>query len=108
MNPHIPEQKYLLYLAENVLGRCQQERENAEFLIETKKSLIEIIQQRYESMNNLDDEIILPNGVILPSPRQILEHDTQLHNAVIERQKVLLEDILSAEETLKNAIRRHK
>ena len=59
-------------------------------------------------MNNLDDEIILPNGVILPSPRQILEHDTQLHNAVIERQKVLLEDILSAEATLKNTIRRYK
>ena len=32
----------------------------------------------------------------------------QLHTAVIERQKVFLEDILSVEATLKNAIRRHK
>jgi len=108
MNPHSPEQKYPLYIVEDALGRCQQERENAEFLIETKKSLIAIIQQGYESMNNPDEEIILPNGIILPSPRRILEHDVQLHTAVIERQKVLLEDILSAKTTLKNAIRRHK
>ena len=108
MNPHSPEQKYPPYLVENALGRCQQERENAEFLIETKKSVIEIIQQGYGSMNKLDDEIILPNGVILPCPGQILPYDTQLHTAVIERQKVLLEDILSVEATLKNAIRRYK
>jgi len=45
MNPHSPEQKYPLSIVENAVGRCQQERENAEFFIETKKSLIEIIQQ---------------------------------------------------------------
>jgi len=59
-------------------------------------------------MNNLDEEIVLSNGVVLPSPRRILEHDVQHHTAVIERQKIFLEDILSAEATLKNAIRRHK
>ena len=32
----------------------------------------------------------------------------QHHTAVIERQKVLLEEITSVETTLKNAIRRHK
>ena len=108
MNPHSPEQKYPLSIVENALGRCQQERENAEFLIETKNSLIEIIQQGYAAMNDLDEEIVLSNGVVLPSPRRILEHDVQHHSAVIERQKVLLEEILSVEETLKNAIRRHK
>jgi len=46
-------------------------------------------------MNDLDDEIVLPNGLVLPSPRQILNHDIQHHTAVIERQKVLLEDILA-------------
>jgi len=74
----------------------------------TKKSLIEIIQQGYNVMNDLDDEIVLPNGLVLPSPRQILNHDIQHHTAVIERQKVLLEDILAVEASLKNAIRRHK
>jgi len=59
-------------------------------------------------MNSIDEEIILHNGVVLPSPRTILEQDVQHHTAVIERQKVLLEDILSAEAILKNAIRRHK
>jgi len=59
-------------------------------------------------MNDLDDEIVLPNGLVLPSPRQILNHDIQHHTAVIERQKVLLEDILAVEASLKNAIRRHK
>jgi len=108
MNPHSPEQKYPLSIVENVVGRCQQERENAEFLIETKKSLIEIIQQGYAAMNNLDEEIVLSIGVALPSPRRILEHDVQHHTTVIERQKIFLEDILSAEATLKNAIRRHK
>jgi len=44
MNPHSPEQKYSLSIVENALGRCQQERENAEFLTETKNSLIEILQ----------------------------------------------------------------
>ena len=59
-------------------------------------------------MNDLDDEIVLPNSLVLPSPRQILNHDIQHHTAVIERQKVLLEDILATEASLKNAIRRHK
>jgi len=59
-------------------------------------------------MTDLDEEIILSNGVVLPSPRQILQHDVQHHTAVIERQKVLLEEITSVETTLKNAIRRHK
>ena len=59
-------------------------------------------------MNNLDEEVMLSNGAVLPSPRRNLEHDVQHHTAVIERQKILLEDIVSAEATLKNAIRRHK
>jgi len=59
-------------------------------------------------MNNLDEEIVLSNGVVLLSPRGILEHDVQHHTVVIKRQKILLEDILSVEATLKNAIRRHK
>jgi len=58
-------------------------------------------------MHDLDHEIVLTNGLILPSPRQILDHDVQLHRAVIERQKALLEDILKCEDTLRNAIRRH-
>jgi len=75
MNPHSPEQKYPLSIIERALGRCQQERENTEFLIETKQSLIKIIQGGYASMNSIDEEIILHNGVILPSPRTILEQD---------------------------------
>jgi len=59
-------------------------------------------------MTDLDEEIILTNGVVLLSPRQILQHDVQHHTTVIERQKVLFEEITSAETTLKNAIRRHK
>ena len=58
-------------------------------------------------MNDLDSEIVLPNGLVIPSPRQILDHDIQHHMAVIERQKVILEDILAAESSLRNAIRRH-
>jgi len=108
MNPHSPEQKYPLYIIERALSRCQQEQENAEFLIETKQPLIIIIQGGYASMNSIDEEIILHNGVVLPSPRTILEQDVQHHTAVIERQKVLLEDILYAKATLKNAIKRHK
>jgi len=59
-------------------------------------------------MNDLDQEIVLPNGIILLSPRQILNHDIQHHTAVIERQKALLEGILKAEISLRNAIHRHK
>ena len=58
-------------------------------------------------MHDLDQEIVLPNGLILPSPRQILDHDVQFHTAVIERQKALLEDILKCEQALRNGIRRH-
>jgi len=108
MNPHSAKQKYPLYTIERALRRCQQERENAEFLIENKQSLFTIIQGGYASVNSIDEEIILHNGVALLSPRTILEQDVQHHTAVIERQKVLLEDILSAEATLKNVIKRHK
>jgi len=83
MNPHSPEQKYLLSIIERALGRCQQERENAEFLIETKQSLITIIQGGYASMNSIGEEIILHNGVVMPSPRTILEQDVQHHTTVI-------------------------
>jgi len=85
MNPYSPEQRYPLFIVENALGRCQQKRENAEFLIETKKSLIDIIQQGYDVMTDLDEEIILSNRVVLPNPRQILQHDVQPHTVVIER-----------------------
>ena len=37
MNLHSPEQHYPLSIVEIALGRCLQERENAEFLIETKQ-----------------------------------------------------------------------
>jgi len=107
MNPHSPEQQYPLYIVKAALNRCLQERENAEFLIETKQQLIEIVQQGYNMMHDLDQEIVLPNGVVLPSPRQILDHDIQFHTAVIERQKAVLEDILKCEEALRNGIRRH-
>ena len=107
MNPHSPEQQYPLHIVKEALNRCLQERENAEFLIETKQQLIEIVQQGYSMMHDLDQEIVLPNGLILPSPRQILDHDVQFHTAVIERQKALLEDILKCEEALQNGIRRH-
>jgi len=107
MNPYSPEQQYPLYIVKEALARCLQERENAEFLIETKQQLIEIVQQGYSMMHDLDQEIVLPNGVVLPSPRQILDHDVQFHTAVIERQKALLEDILKCEEALRNGIRRH-
>jgi len=59
-------------------------------------------------MHDLDHEIVLPNGLILPSPRQILDHDIQHHTAVIERQKALLEDIIKCEDALRNAIRKYK
>ena len=59
-------------------------------------------------MNSIDEESILHNGVVLPSPRTILEQDVQHHTAVIKKHKVLLEDILSTEATLENAIKRHK
>ena len=59
-------------------------------------------------MHDLDQEIVLANGLILPSPRHILDHDVQLHTAVIERQKALLEDIFKYEDALQNAIHRHK
>jgi len=85
MNPHSPEQQYQLYIVKEALIRCLQKRENAEFLIETKQQLIEIVQQGYNMMHDLDQEIVLSNGLILPSPRQILDHDIQLHTAVIER-----------------------
>jgi len=85
MNPHSPEQQYPLYIVKEALTRCLQERENAEFLIETKQQLIEIIQQGYNMMHDLDQEIVLSNGLILPSPRQILNRDIQLHTAVVER-----------------------
>jgi len=108
MNPHSPEQQYPLYKVKEALTRCIQERENAEFLIETKQQLIKIIQQGYNVMNDLDQEIVLPNGLVLPSPRQILDHDIQLHIVVVERQKALLEDIIECEVSLRNAICRHK
>ena len=107
MNPHSPEQQYPLYTVKEALTQCLQELENAEFLIETRQQLIEIVRQGYNMMHDLDHEIVLPNGLILPSPRQILDHDVQFHKAVIERQKALLEDILKCEEALRNGIRRH-
>jgi len=107
MNPHSPQQQYPLYIVKEAPTRCLQERENAEFLKETKQQLIEIVQQGYNMMHDLDQEIALPNGLILPSPRQILDHDVQLHTAVIERQKALLKDILKCEVALRNGIRRH-
>jgi len=58
-------------------------------------------------MHDLDQKIVLPNGLILSSPRQILDRDVQFHIAVTERQKALLEDILKCEEALRNGIRRH-
>ena len=47
MNPHSPEQQYPLAIVKEALNRCLQERENAEFLIETKNQLIEIIRHGY-------------------------------------------------------------
>ena len=43
MNPHSPEHQYPLYIVKEALTRCLQECENAEFLIETKQQLIEIV-----------------------------------------------------------------
>jgi len=83
MNPQSLQQKYPLSIIERALSRCQQEREHAEFLIKTKQSLITIIQGGYASMNSIDEEIILHNGVVLPSPRTILEQDVQHHTTVI-------------------------
>jgi len=100
MNPHSPEQQYPLHIVKEASTRCLTERENAEFLIETKQQLIKIIQQGYNVMNDLDQEIVLPNGLVLPSPRQILDHDIQLHIVVVERQKALLEDIIECEVSL--------
>ena len=54
MNPHSPEQQYPLYIVKETLTRCLQERENAEFLIEIKQQLIEIVQQGYNMMHDLD------------------------------------------------------
>jgi len=108
MNPYSPEQQYPLAMVKEALSRCLQERDNVEFLIEIKTQLLEIVQQGYNIMHDLDQEIVLPNGLILPSPRQILNHDIQHHTAVIERQKALLEGILEAETSLQNAIRKHK
>ena len=61
MNPHSPKQQYPLYIVKEALNRCLQERENAEFLMETKQQLIEIVQQEYSMMHDLDQEIVLPN-----------------------------------------------
>jgi len=107
MNPHSPEQQYPLYIVKEALTRCIQERENAEFLIETKQQLKEIVQKKYNMMHDLDQEIVLPNGLILPNPSQILDHDVQFYTAVRERQKTLLDDILKCEEAIRNGIRRH-
>ena len=56
MNPHSPEQQYPLYIVKEALTRCLQERENAEFLIETKQQLIEIVRQGYNMMHDLDQK----------------------------------------------------
>ena len=70
MNPHSPEQQYPLAIVKEALNRCLQERENVEFLIETKNQLIEIIQQGYNVMNDLNSEIVL-------------NHDIQHHTVII-------------------------
>ena len=92
--------KRQLYIVKEALTQCLQERQNAKFLIETKQQLIEIVQEGYNMMHDLDQKVVLPNGLILPSPRQILDHDVPFHTAAVERQKALLEDILKCEAAL--------
>jgi len=42
MNPYSPEQRIARKIVENTLNRCQIEKENTEFLIQVKETLIGI------------------------------------------------------------------
>jgi len=110
MNPYSPEQRIARKIVENALNRCQMEKENIEFLIQVKETLIGISRQGIESLNDefFDASLVLADGkIIILSRRSILEHETlhQLHT--MQRQRVLLEGISEALVSLDNALRRH-
>jgi len=76
MNPYSPEQRFARKIVENALNRCRMEKENTEFLIQVKETLIGISRQGIESLNDefFDASLVLANGeIIIPSPRSILE-----------------------------------
>ena len=52
MNPYSPEQRIACKIVENALNRCQMKKENTEFLIQVKETLIGISRQGIESLND--------------------------------------------------------
>ena len=110
MNPYSPEQCIARKIVENAVHRCQMEKENTEFLIQVKESLIGISRQGIESLNDkfFNAPLVLVDvEIIIPSPRSILEHETLHHVNTMQRQRVLLEGINEALASLDNALRRH-
>ena len=108
MNPYSPEQRFACKIVENSLNRCQMEKENTEFLIQVKETLIGISRRGIESLNDefFDAPLVLVDGeIIIPSPRSILEHETLHHVNSMQRQQALLEGINEALASLDNCLR---
>ena len=84
MNPFSPKQILAKKLVEHALARCQLEKDNTEFLIQVKESLIGISRRGIEALDDemFDRPLVLANGkIIIPSPRGILEHEMLHHVA---------------------------
>jgi hypothetical protein len=110
MNPYSPEQKYALKLVERATERCKQELENTEFLISVKEELYDRVQQGVHALDHpiYDEPLILDNGIVIPSPRVILEHEARYHAETIDYQKNQLANLKEAAVSLDNGMRKHK
>jgi len=110
VNPFSPEQIITKKLVQHAYDRCRIEKENTEFLIQVKETLIGISRRGIEALNDemFDAPLVLANGeIIIPSPRVILEHEALHHVNSLNPQQVLLEGINEALASLDNALRQH-
>ena len=110
MNPFSPEQILAKKLVQHALDRCRLEKDNTEFVIQVKESLIGISRRGIEALSDemFDRPLVLANGeIIIPSPRGILEHEMLHHVASLNQQQVILEGINEAIESLDHCLRQH-
>jgi len=110
MNPYSLQQKFAKQIVQNAFDWCRLEKENTEFLIQVKETLIGISRRGIEALSEefFDAALVLADGeIIIPSPRSILEHETLHHVNSMHRQQVLLEGINEALASLDNPLRQH-
>ena len=82
MNPFSPEQIIAKKLVQHALARCRLEKDNTEFLIQVKETLIGISRRGIEAINDemFNASLVLANEeIIIPSQRGIFEHELLHH-----------------------------